>query len=269
MGGPLLTDLYVDRPDLLLKPIDPTLGVAGLPQSATGQTALYTGRNAPAFMGRHLTGFANGSLRILIEESGLFKQVLEAGGTATSANLYTPAYFEAIEKRRLRYSVGALLNLTSGVAFRTPQDYERGEALSWDITNQYMYERSSQYPPLDPAEAGQRLARLAQAYDVTLFECYLPDFAGHKQDLTEARAVLRLVDRFIEGILSKKAENATLIISSDHGNIEDLGRKTHTLNPVPLIAIGPQANAFRSTENIMGITPIIVQLVRERINSKN
>src|SRR5689334_1082354 len=55
LGGSLLAGLEISRPELLLKPIDARLGVAGRPQSATGQTALYTGRNAPAFLGRHLT----------------------------------------------------------------------------------------------------------------------------------------------------------------------------------------------------------------------
>lgn len=264
LGNPLLAGFEIDQPDLLLKPIDARLGVEGLPQSATGQTSLYTGRNASAFLGRHLTGFANGSLRILIEESGLFKQVIEAGGTATAANLYTPAYFEAIEKRRLRYSVGALLNLTSGVPFRMPADYEREEALFWDITNQFIYERSSQYPRLTPQEAGRRLARLAQKYNVTLFESYLPDFAGHKQNMDSAREVLQIIDGFIEGILREKSEEITLVISSDHGNIEDLSRKTHTFNPVPLLVIGPHAPAFRQIEDITGITPVMVEIIKQQ-----
>lgn len=262
LGGPLLAGLEIDQPNLLLKPIDARLGIEGLPQSATGQTSLYTGRNASTFLGRHLTGFANGSLRILIEESGIFKQVIAAGGTATSANLYTPAYFEAIENRRLRYSVGALLNLTSNTPFRMPEDYERGEALFWDITNQYVYERSPDIPRLTPQNAGQRLARLALKYNVTLFECYLPDFAGHKMEMAKAQEVMRLIDSFIEGILSEKDEEITLVMSSDHGNIEDLSRKTHTLNPVPLLVVGPHAAAFRSVEDITGITPVIVDLIQ-------
>ncbi len=262
LGASLLAGLEIDRPDLLLKPVDPILGISGLPQSATGQTALYTGRNAPAFLGRHLSGFANGSLRILIEESGLFKQVLEAGGTVTSANLYTPGYFEAIKHRKLRLSAGALLSLTAGVPFRMPEDYEREEALFWDITNQYIYERSPNLSPLSPQEAGKRLALLGSKYDVTLFECYLPDFAGHSMNLAKARQVLEVIDGFIEGILDSKAEDLTLIISSDHGNIENLEIKTHTFNPVPLLVAGPEAKSFRPVKDITGIVPVIVDLIK-------
>lgn len=262
LGRPLLAGPEIHNQNVLLKPVDAILGVPGRPQSATGQTALYTGRNAPAFLGRHLTGFANGSLRILIEESGLFKQVLALGGRATAANLYTPAYFEAIENRKLRYSVGALLNLTSGVPFRMPVDYAREEALFWDITNRYSSSRGFDLPLISPHEAGHRLARLAEGYDVTLFESYLPDFAGHSQDMARAREVLREVDGLVEGIMEFKNPRTSLVICSDHGNLENLGSRLHTLNPVPLLVLGPAAPAFAQVETIMGLTPVIVEQIK-------
>ena len=262
LGGGLVAGPEIYQPELLFKPIDATLGVAGRPQSATGQTALYTGRNAPAFLGRHLTGFTNGSLRILLEESSLFKQVLALGGRVTSANLYTPGYFQAIEQRRLRYSVGALLNLTANVPYRTPADYERGEALFWDITNTYGGGRDFQPDALSPQEAGARLARLGAKHEVTLFECYLPDFAGHAQDWDQTRQVMSDIDGLIEGVLENCTPDTTLIISSDHGNVENLGISLHTLNPVPLLVLGPAAPAFAAVESIMGITPVIVEQLR-------
>lgn len=262
LGTPLLAGPEIYTPDMLLKPVDATLGVPGRPQSATGQTALYTGRNAPAFLGRHLTGFANGSLRILIEESGIFKQVLDLGGRATAANLYTEGYFAAIENRKLRYSVGALLNLTSGVPFRMPPDYALGEALFWDITNRYSSSRGFDLPLISPQEAGRRLAHLADQYDVTLFECYLPDFAGHSQDMDRAREILREVDGLIEGVMTHKSPQTSLVICSDHGNVENLAFKVHTLNPVPLLVFGPDAPAFASIETIMGLTPVIVEQIK-------
>jgi hypothetical protein len=261
LGGSLLAEKSLDTPQLLLKPIDATLGIKGLPQSATGQTSLYTGRNAPAFLGRHLTGFANGSLRILIEESGIFKQTLAAGGTPTHANLYSPGYFEAIEQRRIRYSVGTLVGLTAGVPFRMPEDYHRGEAIFWDITGQHMQERGVDAPAITADEAGQRLAQIGAQNSVTLFECYLPDFAGHSQNYDLAVEVLQLVDEFLQSVVKSLPSDVTLIISSDHGNIEDLSTKSHTLNPVPLLVVGQDAAAFRPVEDIMGITPKIIELL--------
>lgn len=261
LGTPLLAGLDKTAENLLAKPLDANLGIEGYPQSATGQTALYTGRNAAAFLGRHLTGFANGSLRILIEESGLFRQVLQKGGRVTSANLYSEGYFAAIEARKIRYSVGALLSLTAGVRFRMPEDYERGEALFWDITGRYLPERNLQLAQLSPYMAGKRLAGLANDHEVTLFECYLPDFAGHSRDIEQARQVLAEVDGLIQGTLENMAASVTLVISSDHGNIEDISIKNHTRNPVPLLVFGPAAPAFVSAQSIMDITPLIVEQI--------
>ena len=68
------------------RPIDARLGVPGLPQSATGQTALLTGSNAPALMGRHVEGFPGSQLQELIREHGFMAQLVRRGFFATFAN---------------------------------------------------------------------------------------------------------------------------------------------------------------------------------------
>lgn len=258
-----LTQRRVRAANLLFQPIDAGLGIPGLPQSATGQTALYTGCNAPAFLERHLSAFANGSLRTLIEAKGIFKQVLALGGTVTHANFYPPAYFQAIAQRRTRYSVGTLLALTAGVPFRMSEAYCRGEAIYWDITGDRLRDRGVEVPIITPQQAGQRLARMGSQHHLTLFECYLPDYAGHCQDKAQALQVITLVDAFIESVVVNLSPQTTLVVSSDHGNIEDLSCKSHTLNPVPLIVVGPQAAAFKDIQTITGITPKMVELLSD------
>ncbi|WP_050765919.1 alkaline phosphatase family protein [Synechococcus sp. PCC 7335] len=255
-------------PNLLLKPIDATLGVEGLPQSATGQTTLYTGQNAAKFLGRHQSGFANGSLRKLIDQYGLFAQALALGKTATLANAYSPEYFYAIARRKRRYSVCTLLNLSAGLPFRMQYEYEQGEAIIWNIIGTVRSARDAQVPgqvgartSIPPAVAGKRLAQLSEGYNVTLFECYLTDYAGHAQDWDQAIAALQRVDTFLAGVIAYLPPNVTLIVTSDHGNIEDLSTKRHTLNPVPLIAIGPHAADFYRVEDLTGITPQILSLL--------
>ncbi|HEY9807154.1 MAG TPA: hypothetical protein V6D04_11335, partial [Candidatus Obscuribacterales bacterium] len=58
LGRPLVAGQTTHQAQVLCQAIDATLGVPGLPQSATGQTALFTGCNAPAFLGRHQSAFA-------------------------------------------------------------------------------------------------------------------------------------------------------------------------------------------------------------------
>lgn len=254
LGKPLLSETSVHQPELLFKPIDATLGVAGLPQSATGQTTIYTGQNAPEFLGRHQSGFANGSLRQLIDEYGLFSQVIALGKTATLANAYSPEYFYAIARRKRRYSVCTLLNMTAKLPFRMQYEYEQGEAVFWNIVG-------DRHTPISTRAAGQRLASLSAQYNVTLFESYLCDYAGHAQNKAQAVEYLQRIDGFLESAIAHLPSNVTLIITSDHGNVEDLSTKRHTLNSVPLLAIGPQAHEFSTIEDLTDITPKIVQIL--------
>ncbi|MBX2861949.1 MAG: alkaline phosphatase family protein [Leptolyngbyaceae cyanobacterium MAG.088] len=257
-GIPWLAGAQVQRPNFLLKPIDATLGVPGLPQSATGQTTIYTGHNAAKFRGKHQTGFANGSLRQLIEPYGLFKQVLDLGGTATLANLYSPAYFEAIAQRRWRYSVCTLLNMTAGLPFRMQYEYEQGEAIFWDITGEIASSRGIATAPITPELAGNTLATLGNGHNITLFECYLSDYAGHAQVYERAVAVLQRIDRFLAAVIESLGPETTLIVVSDHGNVENLSTKRHTLHAVPLWIVGPAAHQFLDIQDLTGITPTIL-----------
>jgi len=259
----LTTGLNIQKPGILAKPIDACLGVPGLPQSATGQTTLYTGQNAAKFRGQHQTGFANGSLRQLIEAHGIFKQVMALGGTATLANLYSPAYFEAIAQRRIRYAVGTLLNMTAGLPFRMQSEYERGAAIFWDITGDLAHYRGIAAPAISPQEAGWRLARLGDRHTITLFECFLTDYAGHSQQWDSAVTVLRRVDAFVEKVVENLSPNVTLIISSDHGNLENLSTKSHTLNPVPLISVGSHSSFFQTVTDLTEVAPMILWSIRE------
>ena len=60
-------------------PLDATLGVAGTPQSGTGQTALLTGHNAPALYGRHFGPWTPVKLRPLLASENLLSVALRAG----------------------------------------------------------------------------------------------------------------------------------------------------------------------------------------------
>ena len=50
----------------MVMPTDTCLGVPGLPQSATGQTTIFTGVNAPEAVGRHINAQPTKPLRDII-----------------------------------------------------------------------------------------------------------------------------------------------------------------------------------------------------------
>ncbi|MFQ5595298.1 MAG: alkaline phosphatase family protein, partial [Anaerolineae bacterium] len=258
IGGPLVAGREIDEPGLLLKPIDATLGVAGLPQSATGQTAVFTGVNGAALIGKHLSAWPTDPLIGIIERDNILKWAAEHGHSPTFANAYSPAYFERVRRNRRRHSVTTLCTLSAGLPLRDVADLLRGQAVYWDITHHALRERYQIDVPLrDSGEAGRNLARLSTDHEFVVFESFLTDVAGHRYGQVNAADVLKTVDKFLAGVLANIAPDVTLLITSDHGNIEDLSTKEHTRNPVPLLAIGPHGERFREARAITDVAEII------------
>src|SRR5215207_6275980 len=123
---------------LLFKAIDATLGVDGLPQSGTGQTALLAGVNAAELPGRHQPHTPPVALRQLLAERNIFRRVIARGGRATFANPFGPGYWQAIAARRIRRSASVIAAEGAGRRFRDGDDLRHGRAVSWDVTNAAM-----------------------------------------------------------------------------------------------------------------------------------
>ncbi len=262
LGGPLIAGRNVNRPGLLFKGIDALLGVPGLPQSATGQTALFTGVNAPQLVGRHVGAYPTGPLIEVINDHNILKRATERGYRATFANAYTPQYFQLVRERKRRHSATTLSVLAAGLPFRTLEDLNRGEAVYWDITNFYLAGHLHVAAPIiEPEVAGQRLARLSRNYALVLYESFLPDVVGHRRDLELALEILDMLDRFFAGLLAKIGPTATVVMSSDHGNLEEIGARLHSTNPVPLLVVGPGAGSFRQAQSITDVTGGIMQVL--------
>jgi len=278
-------------PGAVMKPLDASLGVKGLPQSATGTTALLTGINAPEALGRNLSGFPSQPLRDIIAEHSIHRQAIQRGLKPTFANAYTASYFQRpnLRKSVTTWAVHAAEEL--GMKFRLMEEYKSGSAVFHDLTGeliriqgngnklkppmdkQVVFKRYIRDPeafrkmvsqwdiePIDPAEGGRRIAGLAPDHDFILFEYVKTDMMGHEQDLGWARDVVDEVMEFLHVLLENlNLERDTLLIVSDHGNSEDLSVKTHTLNPVPSVAIGPLAEEILSVSTtIADLTPAIL-----------
>lgn len=273
-GRPLVrSSVPYSEPGLYAVATDARLGVAGLPQSATGQTAIFTGQNAAMAIGRHLNAYPTPNLKVLLNEHSIFKQVGELGLKGTFLNAFGPPFFEWVaagqplhKDRRYRPSASTVAGLAAGIeVFRTLEQLKAGDAVGFDIDHAIMRERGYDLELVDPAEAGRRAARIAGRYDFTLYEHFLTDKAGHGQELSEAVTVLERLDRFLGGVLEGLAPDTLLVITSDHGNVEDLSVRTHTYNDVATILKGPGADeAAAAIRSLMDIAPVIVRLLRDR-----
>ncbi|NKB25549.1 MAG: phosphoglyceromutase [Kiritimatiellae bacterium] len=259
VGGDLLKGRDLRRPRLLLKGIDATLDVRGIPQSATGQTSLFTGQNAAKILGYHLPAFPNEPLIEVINECSILKRVIDKGGTATFANAYTENYFKRVEQGTLSYSATTLCVLAAQLPFRFMPDLMRGEAVYWDVTNKHLFQNEVAGVSLvSPYLAGRRLSRLGLRYNLILFESFLPDLIGHRKNVAQAVEILNTLDLFIRGACENKEDHVSVLITSDHGNIEDLSTGAHTLNKVPLLVLGPLAERMVDVASITEVAEKVV-----------
>lgn len=252
LGGPLIHDTagYHTNRRILLKPIDATLGVPGLPQSGTGQTALFAGINAAQLVQRHQTHFPPTALHDTLRQQSILQRGRKYGTTAF-ANAFDEGFWQAIEMRKLRKSASVIAAEGAEVVFRTQHDLAQGEALSWDITNHVMHQRHvDMIQPIDAYTAGVNLTRLAQPHVITLYETFLTDLVGHGRTDVDVTEVVTRIDRLIGGIVSKLRPHDSLVISSDHGNFERPHEKSHTTNPVPLLVVGPACDTLHHINDI-------------------
>jgi hypothetical protein len=243
-------------------PLDACLGVPGFPQSATGQTALFTGVNAARHLGRHMEGFPGPSLRNLIANGNLLLDLVRRGRRVRFANAYLAESVEEIRARRFK-SVTTVAGLTCPEVFCLRRDLLANAAVFHDITRATMRERGYTGPLVAPEEAAGHLIRIAQDHDFTLFEFFLTDLAGHSRDRGEAVRTLALLDRLLDPLCRQAAAcGLLLVLASDHGNIECMEGHNHSRNPVPLAASGPGAEALlNGAAAITDVTPRLLELL--------
>ncbi len=262
LGGPLTLEQAQAREELLLRPLDATLDVPGLPQSATGQTALFTGYNAAQLLGHHATAYPGPRLRAVIQEHGLFRRALAAGLTATFANPFTPEYLAALDAGRLPASVTTWAARTAGLRLRDLEDWHRGAAVTWDVSGDHFAARAGvALAPITAEAAGARLAALAEAHDLTVYETFLTDLAAHGRFGLRVEEAVGRLDGLLGGALRRRPPGVTLLLTSDHGNLEDSSQPLHTRNPVPLLAVGPGAASCSPLRSILEVTPAILRLL--------
>lgn len=244
-------------------PVDATLTLGGLPQSATGQTTLLTGINAPRLLGHHLPGFPNKGLRSLLKEYSIFRTLHEKGFKSTFLNAYRPPFFELKPETQWRLSATTGATLAADLGFRTLDDVREKRAVYHDITNAHLIEKGFDVPRFTASEAADIVIGEIERFDFILFEYFLTDRAGHKQNGDEATRILSDVDTFLKHIVERMdLKKHHVILTSDHGNIEDLSVKTHTLNPAMTLVWGKKASRLAThIRSLVDIKPAILSLL--------
>ncbi|MBT3313544.1 MAG: hypothetical protein HN390_02925 [Anaerolineae bacterium] len=265
--------------------LDTTLGVDGMPQSATGQATLLTGINIPAEIGYHYGPKPNADVREFLlntnNDSVIASEATQSPSekankgetiffwlrankkTAALLSAYPDGYFKGINSGKRLYSAIPLAVTQAGFPLFTAEDIYAERALAADFTNEGWRKmlKDETAPLFTPEEAGAKMTKLAMQYDFSFFEYWASDYAGHKQDMDWAINQLESFDGVIKGLLDTMPDNLLVLVTSDHGNMEDLGTRRHTDVDVPCLLLGTEEARKKfvgeNLENLADITPAI------------
>lgn len=268
-GKRLLKDTpRLDNGRAVFIPTDASLGVDGPPQSATGQATIVTGFNVPALIGRHWGPKPNKAVAEILRRQNVFKTLSARGQAAALINAYPKRYFDAITSGRRMYSAIPMAVAAAGIPLMTAEDLRAGEAFSADFSGEGWRSdlKYADTPVYSLPEAGARLAAVARKRAFTFFEHWLTDYVGHRGTMAEGVRVMERLDAVLGGLLANWDEGEGLIvITSDHGNLEDLSHNHHTLNCVPAIIIGRRRAEFADgLTDLTSFTPAIVNYLTSR-----
>jgi len=260
--------MHATFPGAHLVAIDAALGHPGLPQSATGQASIFTGRDAIAVAGAHTSGHPTRAVRELVEREGFLGRARDRGLRAAFLNAYDERRAthladlvagRAPPRRRSGGSASAssVCALARGGSLRTFDDVGRGRAATFDLTGEVLRAAGVDAPAVSIEQAAKNVAAGAAENDLALFEMFLTDFAGHSQDTEWARDEVARTDHFLRELFAAIDPGKQLVVvTSDHGNLEDLSVRTHTLAPVPLLAFGAGAAEFvAGAKSLLDVAP--------------
>lgn len=261
-GQPFTADAEtVKRDEHFFKGVHANLNTSGLPQSGTGQTALFSGKNAAKVIGRHFGPWPHSKIKYLLEEESIFHKARQQGKSCHFINAYPEIFFKNKEKTN-RWSCTTLMAKSAGLELNGSEQVKNEESITAGITQQAWRERLGiDVPLISPRTAAQRLLKQMQKYNLLLHEYYLTDKAGHSKSDDKAEESLTVYNEFLWTIVNEKPDDMTVVLCSDHGNIENVSIKTHTRNKVPLFVYGHAAQVFFEATSILDVVPAIVELL--------
>ena len=228
-------------------PTDACLGTAGRPQSGTGQASLLTGLNVSKMLGRHYGPKPDAKTREIISEHSYFRRLTKRGRTAALLTAYPPRLLADFERGKTLRSSIQQAAFESGSPLFTLNDvmHQRALTAEWTTDSWRNYLNIQHLPQYSPREAGRLLAKLAGKYDFAFHSHWLSDRIGHRGTLERGIELLERFDAVLSGVLDEWDEaEGLVVITSDHGNMEDLSSRRHTENQVPTVVIGERAPAF-------------------------
>jgi hypothetical protein len=261
-----------------IKAIDSLLGIDGVPQSATGQTSLYTGENIPAILNKHKGSFPDKIMRRFIKQKNIFSSLKNKNLKVKFINSYpvyskffTNKYVKILDNGRFffsdefphifkkRISTTSCMMISNGLIPFDEKDIINERSIYQDFTNCSLIKKGLNVPAFTSEKAAEIIYNSSKGFDFVLYEYFQTDIYGHRHSINDCIYLLKKLNKLIGKLITLLDENRdTLLITSDHGNIEDCSNRTHTLNPVPLIVWGNKSDKLRNRiKSLVDVTPAI------------
>ncbi|HVU10085.1 MAG TPA: hypothetical protein VHD90_02355 [Phototrophicaceae bacterium] len=247
----------------ILVPTDPRMGIPGRPQSASGQAAILTGLKVPQMIGEHYGPRPNPAIRAILHEDNFFKQVVAHGMNAALLEAYPPGFHKAISSGKRLPSSYQQASLEAGLPLFTEEAIYSGDALAVDWTGEGW--RSdlgyTDTPIYTPEEGGRKMVEISRRYQFSFFAHWVTDTVGHRGKVEDGVKLLELFDHVMAGALAEWNDaEGLMIITSDHGNMEDLSHGKHTENDVPTVIIGDGKERF--AESLHSLADLVPQMAQ-------
>ncbi len=233
-------------PERFTQAIDANLEIDGLPQSGTGQTTILSGINAAKHLGFHHGPWVSPSLRPLLEQN-----ILKRLGDVRLANYYPERYLESLATGKTRLNAIATAALSANAKLEGGTGLGIPPMLCFPDTDGLRFPETEQTTP-------KQIQNWAEAFmqstnQITIFDLWWTDHVGHEQNKAEARAFALRLEAFCQHCIATREPDTLFLISSDHGNFEDLSVKTHTRNSVPFAVVGKAAPHFFNVRSLVDI----------------
>ena len=224
----------------LARGADAGLGVAGLPQSGTGQTTLLTGVNAARVLGRHFGPFPGGTLRKLLAKKSLFASLQVEGLPWLFANSYSARYLTRLDRKPAFASAFALAARAAGQPLLNADDARALDPLL-----------------ADPRTTAREVRERLKDHALVALEVFMLDYAGHRAPEAIPELLARL-EAFLAALVHL---DVPFLLASDHGNAEEPGHPHHTHNPAILAAHGLKGPA---PAELVGVKKALLWEIKNR-----
>jgi 2,3-bisphosphoglycerate-independent phosphoglycerate mutase len=231
----------------LFIPTDPRLGIAGKPQSGSSQAAILTGRNVPEEIGRHYGPLPNQDIRAILDSGNFFMEAKAQGLKAALIDAYPPQRLDGIESGMRLPSSIQYAAIAGGQSLFTTEDLKARRALTAEYTGYPWRDHLgiTDIPFFTPYEAGKEMVRISRDYDFSFHSQWMTDWVGHRGTMEQAVELIEIFDDVMRGVLDAWDDNEGLVlVTSDHGNMEEMNNKKHTEADVPSLIIGKDKAEF-------------------------